>query len=597
MKDYNADKLPELNVSIEIPPSLSYLVDSKGWFYEPLRQQLTKGLVSLLETLGIPGDPKFVITASDGDGFVPARFLRVTVNGEICRYPDELLPRIYAYVNAAHADPRKRPSRILNWLKQTPEISAERQAVLIDFFTNGCLEIIKRRPSVLLGQTQLSFYLESLYSQNDEADLNLYSMRPETNWALSVLRRVLDLKISIADKRLVAKWIVDGVTKEKLPEEVAEKLIAAMRQDVIEIQVPEDYLRKVTSTNQSSDYKEFASIREDLFNELGVTYPIFRFVRTEDVRAYCFRFKINHLTTLPRVGLSESQFVVEDGPANSNSLNIDGRIFLGGDNYSIVGPIDRAKATAAGLTTWNQIGYIALTLYACLKANSECFINTEFVVSQLANLSVEFPTLVETCKAMIPVERLTPAIRRLVDEGISIRNLKSIVERVLDYNHFMIDSPNVALLNDAVPVCRRAAYPEAPDDESIAAFIRMGMSLYIDQRYFKVPSRVRTIQVDPQIESLICKHQYLDDETSGYEQTDRETRERILEVLHSLLDHQRSENIVAVLLCSTNVRSAIRTIVAQEFPRLPVLSYDEIPGNLSLDQTDKISPAARALNA
>jgi|SRR5262245_12273078 len=69
--------------------------------------------------------------------------------------------------------------------------------ILAEFFTLTCLEIIKREPSVLLGEAQASVYLASLATLTNGLDL------PPTdpNWLRPILADVLDLKISIADQR------------------------------------------------------------------------------------------------------------------------------------------------------------------------------------------------------------------------------------------------------------------------------------------------------------------------------------------------------------------------------------------------------------
>ena len=58
-----------------------------------------------METLGILGAPRVEISAIKETALTSDRFLHVSVNGCVCRYPDELLQRVYSYVTANLLNP------------------------------------------------------------------------------------------------------------------------------------------------------------------------------------------------------------------------------------------------------------------------------------------------------------------------------------------------------------------------------------------------------------------------------------------------------------------------------------------------------------
>ena len=128
---------------------------------------------------------------------------------------------------------------------------------------------------------------------------------PATIWPptrlLPILRSVLALKISLADKQRVAEILVGAQGRDQA--DISETLIAALRPDSIEIQLPLVYLKQITTTEATKGLNFFTLLRKDIFSDFGLTYPPFRFVCTEHLKPRSFAIKINHLLMLPWIGL------------------------------------------------------------------------------------------------------------------------------------------------------------------------------------------------------------------------------------------------------------------------------------------------------
>jgi type III secretory pathway component EscV len=242
-------------------------------------------------------------------------------------------------------------------------------------------------------------YQASLPALMDEPDSQSGTWPPDPAWLLPVLRKVLNLKISIADKQAVAEVVKEGLAKGRAWEDVAENLIAALRPDVVEIQLPHDYLRQITTADSESGRDKFAMMRDGLFYELGLHYPKFRFLPVEGLKPDSFAFKVNHLTMLPRVGLQPNECLVNDTPERLKLLNIQGKAAINPANGNDCGIIDsnfQHIAASAGLTTWDQMEYLVLCFAADLRENSACLLHRQAVRDQLAQLQLEqaFPALV-----------------------------------------------------------------------------------------------------------------------------------------------------------------------------------------------------------
>src|SRR5262249_10312591 len=161
--------------------------------------------------------------------------------------------------------PSFRSERILKWLVELlngkGEISDKDQRDLAEFFSLTCLEVVKREPSVLLGEAQTSVYLASLPTWEN----GLVSPPPDPEWARPILAGALNLNVSIADQQTVAKILAEGLAKGRSQEDITEELIDALRPDVLEIQAPQDYLRQISVADVEGEHDKFAMMRDGLF--------------------------------------------------------------------------------------------------------------------------------------------------------------------------------------------------------------------------------------------------------------------------------------------------------------------------------------------
>src|SRR5204863_8201233 len=88
----------------------------------------------------------------------------------------------------------------------------------------------------------------------------------------------------------------------------------------------------------------------------------------------------------------------------------------------------------AGLTTWGPAGFLILKLSANIRSKA-----TEFQTLQSTQFSVEalrpfYPYLIEAARARFSMEEIWRVLTDLLDEGIAIRDLRTILETMVSIN-------------------------------------------------------------------------------------------------------------------------------------------------------------------
>ena len=144
-----------------------------------------------------------------------------------------------------------------------------------------------------------------------------------------------------------------------------------LRPDAVEIHLQEEYLRQLTTIDAENRAGLFAFLRDGLFAELGVAYPDFHLVPDAGLAPREFMFKLNHLTCARQVGLGPEECLVND---TADRLNTPERLKqfgvfakaagnpATGQPASITNLEHKGALEKEGLTTWDQMGYLILSL-------------------------------------------------------------------------------------------------------------------------------------------------------------------------------------------------------------------------------------------
>ena len=596
MSNYDIhDHAPEVNLLLEVDASLNHLFYQEDSVREAMQDQISQNLTELLNVLGIPGKPKVVIIPLNIDPNHKGRFIRVLVNGLVCRYSDELLHGVYCYVKGIPLCPENQID-ILAWLNSLSLCQTEQtKDYNIDFenfIVMACLEIINKQPAVLFGLTQTAAYLGILNEQEDGTEVKNENWPPEALWLRQVMGNLLNQRISIADTEKVKEVIKEGLIQKRSPDDIVENLIASLRKNDIEILLPTDYLREITLSDTESGHDHFQMLRDGLFYELGILFPDFHFKYAANLKPNSFSFRINHLSTLPRIGLKSHQYLVNDTVDRLKPLNIQGIPVINpanGNECSIIDNIYGRSAESAGLTLWDQLGYLILNFSEVLRENSQCFIHREAVKGFFEQLRLAFPTLVQIVHDRYSIEQITRILRLLIAEKIPVRNLRLILERLLDYDYIISDPSQYIIFDDRLPVLQEPDQTWINDPRNITAFVRTGMKRQISYKYTRGGNTMVVYLLDPRIEKMLANRPILPSEETGISQLNKEEEnDKILAAVHDEIENRPNTSVMPVILTTIDVRMVLHQILAPDFPRLAVIGYQELSPDLNIQPIARI---------
>jgi type III secretion protein V len=306
-----------------------------------------------------------------------------------------------------------------------------------------------------------------------------------------------------------------------------------------------------------------AGMRAELWRGLGVRLPPVE-VRGGDRGPWSFCLLVDEIP-LHEGRLPPEEVLVLAPPDDLALVGIEARAVRDpatGRPAAVVAEEDAARAAALGRTLPPEARLEAEVLGA-LRGQAHLLLGVQEVQLLLDGLEPLVPALVREASAKLPAVLVAEVLRRLVEEGVSIRPLRPILEAMLPHAEA---KRGPGFLAEA---CRRALRRQLGHAHAAGGPLSV-------------------LLLDPAAEQAIR-------EALAGEVLSLEPR-RALALLDALAAELGAEPRTQppVVLVSPDVRRAVRTLVAPRFPTLPVLAYEELPPELPVRPVGRICALSEA---
>ena len=220
--------------------------------------------------------------------------------------------------------------------------------------------------------------------------------------------------------------------------------------------------------------------------------------------------------------------------------------------------VERKAAEAAGYTVVDAPSVMVTHLSETIRRNAHEILSRQDVQILLDNLKQTHPTVVnELIPAQLNVGQVQRVLQNLLAEGISIRNLSGILEKVSDH----------------------AGITKNPDELSEHARRALGVQLV--KPIQTETGQIRAITLDPKLEQQIAQ---------GVRQSpteialllDPKLAQHVMNTLSRHIQKLLADGQQPLVLCAPQIRLAFRRFFESTFADLNVLSYAEVPARIEI---------------
>jgi flagellar biosynthesis protein FlhA len=226
---------------------------------------------------------------------------------------------------------------------------------------------------------------------------------------------------------------------------------------------------------------------------------------------------------------------------------------------------NREKAERLGYTVVDAPSVIATHLTEVIKSYASEVLGRQDVQTLVNSLSTDYSAVVKEVKdAGATIGDIQKVLKGLLKEGVSIRDLVSILETIADY------------------------FPTVKDHDELIELVRQALSRQICQQYIDREKKMPVITLSKEVEEEI-KNAIVETERGKRFAMEPSSQKKLLEKITEEGSKIRQRGLRPVFLTSPEVRALFRNIVSNVIPNAAVLSSFEIVPDIRLEAVGSIT--------
>ena len=217
----------------------------------------------------------------------------------------------------------------------------------------------------------------------------------------------------------------------------------------------------------------------------------------------------------------------------------------------------------AQIKFWSPLEVMVLHLSKFYRQYAGEFIGIQEVRAILEFVEKSFPDLIKEVTRLVPLQKLTEIFKRLVQEQVSVKDLRTILESLSEWAQTEKDT---VLLTE---------------------YVRSSLKRYISFKYSQGQTVLSVYLLDPGIEDMV-RGAIKQTSAGSYLALDPDSVQLILHAIRNTIVPTPAGGQPPVLLTAIDVRRFVRKLIEGEFPELAAVSYQEIVPEIRIQPLGRI---------
>lgn len=310
--------------------------------------------------------------------------------------------------------------------------------------------------------------------------------------------------------------------------------------------------------------EELMKIRRALYFDLGVPFPGIQLRFNESLPAETYNIMLSEVP-VSQGQLRPGYLLVKESTANLDALHVEyetDKRFLPGIETVWVRDDLRDDLRDAGLAFMEPNQILAYHLAFVLKKYSADYLGIQETKFLLSAMEARFPDLVKEVTRVLPVQKIAEILQRLVSEEISVRNLRTVLESLIEWGQ------------------------KEKDSVLLTEYVRSSLKRHISHKYSNGQNILPAYLLAPAVEDTV-RGGIRQTSAGSYLALDPGVTKRLVDTIKRTVGDLAASSQKPVLLTPMDIRRYLRKMIEQDLYELPVLSFQE------LTQEINIQPLAR----
>ncbi len=358
----------------------------------------------------------------------------------------------------------------------------------------------------------------------------------------------------------------ENIVEETEVEEIRkpENVVTLLQIDPIELEFGYGVI-PLADVNQGGDLLDrVVMIRRQLALELGMIVPIIRLRDNIQLAPNEYQIKIKGVEVARGELILDNYMAMNPGLVEEEIDGIKTTEPAFGLPAIWITEQQRDRAEMLGYTVVDSPSIIATHLTEIVKKHAHELTGRQEVQVLLDNVKQNYPVIIEELiPKLMTVGEVQKVLANLLKEGVSIRDMVTILETLADYA------------------------PVTHDPDMLTEYVRQALGRAISKKFF-TDRRSSVITLDPKLEQLMLDS-LQKTETGTYLSLDPSTTNTILGSLSRQIQKLVQLGQQPIVLASPVVRLYFKKLADQSIPGLVVLSYNELDPELEIQSIGVVS--------
>lgn len=336
-----------------------------------------------------------------------------------------------------------------------------------------------------------------------------------------------------------------------------ESVTSLLQVDLIEMEFGYGIISLVDASQGGDLLDRVVMIRRQCAMELGIIVPVVRLRDNIQLNTNAYSIKIRGLEVAHGEVMLDHYLALKPTDSTESIGGVETVDPAFGMPAVWITEAKREKAELKGYTTIDAPSVIATHLMEVIKHHASELLGRQQVQILVDNLKSQQPALVdEVVPKLFSIGELQKVLANLLCEGISIRDIGSILEIIGDHG------------------------TTTRDLQLLTEYVRQGLKRAITQRF--IPNgKARVITLDPNLEQAIAQN-IRQSEQGAYVALDPAQIQKILVNTKKVVEKSVGQGTAPIFLTSPVIRKHFKQLTEQLDPDLVVLSYNELDANVEI---------------
>lgn len=347
-------------------------------------------------------------------------------------------------------------------------------------------------------------------------------------------------------------------------EEAIDQASAIRPLDTLELEVGYGLVPMVDAAQDGELLERIRSIRRQFAQKMGFVVPPIHIHDNLQLKPY----EYNLLIRGARVGGSEltGQYLAMDsgsvmvqisGPSAKEPVFGLPAVWIRGE--------DREQAQVNGYTVVDSTTVIATHISETIRRHAHELVGRQEMQQLLDNVAVSAPKVVdELIPGQLSLGAVLRVVKNLLKEGISIRDLRTVLETLADY----------------------AGLTKDPD--VLTEFVRQALGRFIVDQFKMEDETLYLVTLDREVEDMVAEAIQPSDQGS-FLAMEPAVAQQLINGVRTMVDRFGVYGAQPVVLASPTIRRHVKKLIERFLPHVAVLSHNEIPQNIKIQSLGVVS--------